>query len=71
MTFDFPKNKIVTNVEQLRVKVTRLVIYGVTMYNMQVAKVILANVDKVTKVTKHEYGHVFCTAIQTIRRKFT
>ena len=46
MTFDFPKNKIVTNVEQLRAKVARLVIYGVTMYNMQVAKVILATLTR-------------------------
>ena len=53
---------------QLRAKAAHLVTYGITMDNMQVRNVILANVDE---ATKHEYGHVSRAAIQTIRRKFT
>ena len=68
MTFDFPKEKIVNNVEQLRVNAAHLITYGIRTDNMQITYVTLANVDE---ATKHEYGHVSRAAIQTIRRKFT
>ena len=68
MIFYFSTKKIVNNVQQLRAKASHLVTYGITMDNMQVTNLILANIDE---ATKHEYGHVSRAAIQTIRRNFT
>ena len=62
--FDFCK-KVNANMELLWSKVGRLTSYGITIENMQMALILLANIDT---AASNEGGHKFHSTLQTIHR---
>ncbi len=66
-TFDFCK-KISINMELLQSNVAQMATYGFTMGVPQLGLTHLANIKT---ATTSKYGHKFCLAMHTIRKKYT
>jgi hypothetical protein len=66
-TFDFCK-KISINMELLQLNVAQMATYSITIGVPQIVITLLANIKT---VAKSKYGHNFCLAMHTIRKKYT
>eukprot|EP00956_Cyclotella_meneghiniana_P030944 scaffold79700_cov45-Cyclotella_meneghiniana.AAC.4 len=65
-TFDFRK-KVATNMEVLRAKANRVISYGISHDDTEIALTLLANVDK---ATHHDWGLEFRPAMQEVRKNY-
>ena len=65
-TFDFRK-KVATNMEVLRAKANRVISFGISHDDTEIALTLLANVDK---ATHHDWGLEFRPAMQEVRKNY-
>ncbi len=66
-SFDFCKKSSV-NMELMQSNVAQMATYGIVIGIPQLTLMLLADIES---ATKYDYGHEFCSAMHTIRKKYT